>query len=222
MIKHIGRHGDKKVVVIFRQIPGEEHMCLLVYSDLLPRNLHDVLFAAVESNPGQTTTDLADVLHRTMAPTGNTILNQLHTNRLMKKVPSSQVIMTPAPKAEIRLDELNDILAKLAEGGEAAEKLRDLEQRKGMVDPKTAREAKTRKNQPAIVQTKLQASDNAALSDEDIAQGLKSQAENMRKTAENLLTEATRLEAEAEALVPAPKAKTKRSRGKNAVHEAAN
>ena len=26
MIKHIGKHGDRKVAIVFREIPGEEHM----------------------------------------------------------------------------------------------------------------------------------------------------------------------------------------------------
>jgi hypothetical protein len=35
MLKHVGRHGDRKVAIIFREIPGEEHMCLVIYPDVL-------------------------------------------------------------------------------------------------------------------------------------------------------------------------------------------
>jgi hypothetical protein len=36
MLKHIGRHGDRKVAIIFRELPGEEHMCLVIYPETLP------------------------------------------------------------------------------------------------------------------------------------------------------------------------------------------
>ena len=53
MYKHVGRHGDKKVVVLFRQVPNEDHMTLLVYSDLLPRIYHDSVMTVLESPEGQ-------------------------------------------------------------------------------------------------------------------------------------------------------------------------
>ena len=31
MIKHIGKHGDRKVAIVFREVPGETHMCLVIY-----------------------------------------------------------------------------------------------------------------------------------------------------------------------------------------------
>jgi hypothetical protein len=42
MLKHVGRHGDRKVAIIFREIPGEEHMCLVIYPDVLPTHFHDM------------------------------------------------------------------------------------------------------------------------------------------------------------------------------------
>ena len=57
MVKHVGKHNDKKVVILFREVPGEEHMCLVAYSDLLPRLLHDDLMRAVESDSGQQASD---------------------------------------------------------------------------------------------------------------------------------------------------------------------
>ena len=26
-IRHVGKHGDRKVAVVFREVPGEPHMC---------------------------------------------------------------------------------------------------------------------------------------------------------------------------------------------------
>ena len=41
MIKHVGRHNNQKIVILFRKVPGEDHMALVTYSDLLPRMYHD-------------------------------------------------------------------------------------------------------------------------------------------------------------------------------------
>ena len=65
MVKHVGKHNDKKVVILFREVPGEDHMCLVTYSDLLPRLLHDELMKAVESPQGQESQDVSEVLNRT-------------------------------------------------------------------------------------------------------------------------------------------------------------
>ena len=50
MIKHVGKQGDRKVAIIFREVPGDEHMCLVVYPDTLQQNMHNTLMAAIESN----------------------------------------------------------------------------------------------------------------------------------------------------------------------------
>ena len=60
MLKHIGRHGDRKVAVIFREVPGEDHMALITYSDVLPRMVHDELMKCVEGVVAQNTKDVAD------------------------------------------------------------------------------------------------------------------------------------------------------------------
>ena len=41
MLKHIGRHGDRKVAILFREVPGEDHMCLVIYPETLPTHIHD-------------------------------------------------------------------------------------------------------------------------------------------------------------------------------------
>ena len=55
-MKHVGKHGDRKICILFRQVPGEDHMCLLVYSDLLPRMIHDEIMKVLESAVGQQAT----------------------------------------------------------------------------------------------------------------------------------------------------------------------
>ena len=47
MIKHIGKHGDRKVAIVFREVPGEEHMALVVYPETLPISFHDAIMKVI-------------------------------------------------------------------------------------------------------------------------------------------------------------------------------
>jgi hypothetical protein len=93
MLKHVGRHGDRKVAIIFREIPGEDHMCLVIYPDVLPVAWHDAIMKVVESDVGQQAEELADALHRSYLPDGRVILDTLHTERMIKKVRTADVLM---------------------------------------------------------------------------------------------------------------------------------
>ena len=62
MYKHVARHKDKKAVLLYRQVPGEDHMCLVAYSDLLPRLYHDSIMKVLESDIGQAAENFADAL----------------------------------------------------------------------------------------------------------------------------------------------------------------
>ena len=64
MIKHVGKHGDRKVAIVFREVPGEEHMGLVVYTETLPVSMHDALMRAIESPSSQSADNLGDALVR--------------------------------------------------------------------------------------------------------------------------------------------------------------
>ena len=49
MLKHVVKHNNRKAALLYRQVPNEDHMCLLVYSDLLPRMIHDEIMKVLES-----------------------------------------------------------------------------------------------------------------------------------------------------------------------------
>ena len=49
MLKHIGKHGDRKVAIIFREIPDETHMALVLYTETMPVAMHDSLIKVIES-----------------------------------------------------------------------------------------------------------------------------------------------------------------------------
>ena len=114
--KHVGLHGDRKVAVIFRQIPGEEHMALVVYTELLNQNIHDPLIRAIETPQAQAAMDLGDTLNKSYTRDGKIILQVLHTEGMLKKANTEQIMMTPSPKQKIKLVELNKLLNEMEQG----------------------------------------------------------------------------------------------------------
>ena len=202
MIKHIGKHNNKKVVLVFREVPDETHMCLVCYSDSLPRMIHDEVMRVLESAQGQNAQSLSDPLFRSILGDGRNTLEALHRDGYMKKVPTNQVIVTPNVQSSIRLDELNTILNEMAKGADATKKLAELDAQQGM-----AANRRTQKRQPGRdlgdpVATEPSAGIADVLSDNDLAQQRRSQAANMKADAERLLKEAEALLAEAEQLDP--------------------
>lgn len=204
MIKHIGKHNNKKIVLLYRQVPGEEHMCLVTYSEVLPSVVHDDIMKVLESDPGQQAKELNEVLFRTIGTSGNNLLETLHRGGWIKKVPTNQVIITPNTSSSVRLDELNKILNEMGKGEDAVKKLAELDQNRGMVLPG---EAKSQKKKAEVKTTSSDilgeaASSDGALTDAAIAADLRSQAERMTAQAKTLMEEAARLQKEAEAIVP--------------------
>lgn len=223
MIKHVGKHNNKKIVLLFRQVPNEGHMALLVYSDTLPRMLHDEVMRALESPIGQNAKELSDVLFRTVMADGRNCLQALHQEGFIKKVPTAQVLITPTSKSTVRLDELNEILTEMEKGEEAVKRLADIDKGAGMSGKKRAapREVGMPPNPNQNVSrtgAQVEATDSAAaylagaLSDTDLAEQRISQAEKMKQQAEQLLAEAKRLEAEAAELNPANNVPTTRTK----------
>ena len=202
MIKHIGKHSDRKIAVVFKQVPDEEHMALVVHPDLLPAEWDTAIMRAIESPEGQAADDLGDVLHRTLLPNGNPILESLHKEGMIKKVQTNQIIMTPTPASHIRLDELNTILNEMKQGEDAVKRLADLDENAGMVDPRASQ-----------VQEAAQGAQNV-LDDSKLAQDFEQQAARMKSEAESLMAESDRLMKEAAELKgePAPKKPAKRGR----------
>ena len=118
-LKHVGRHAgtSQRLVVVFLQLPDEKENALVVYSDSLPDRYHDALMEAVESPEGQAATGLYEVLTRKVFWHGTPMLQTLHQEGILRKVPTSAVIMTPNSNTSVPLD---DILAQM-DGAEVVE-----------------------------------------------------------------------------------------------------
>lgn len=230
MIKHVGKHNNKKIVLLWRKVPNETHMALLLYSDTLPRMIHDEVMRTLESPVGQNAKELSDVLFRTTMADGRNALEVLHKEGFIKKVPTSQILITPTSKSSVRLDELNSILDEMDKGEEAVKRLADIDQQAGMAPKKRVREGREvgmPPNNTSVSRTNVDVDANAtaaayvkgvipdeavALTDTDLVQQRLSQAEAMQQQAMQLLAEAKRLTEEATSLVPAKNAKPTRAK----------
>jgi hypothetical protein len=206
--RHVGKHGDRKVAIVFREVPGEAHMCLVTYTETLNQHVHDPLIKCIESDIGQNSEHLADALNRTYAKDGRPILQVLHLEGQLKKVQTSQIVMTPSPNQTIRLDELNKILDEMQQGESAVKRLQELDDSRGLQDPAdVVRRMRGNKDATTNPPKGLQASGDA-LGDQAIAQNLRQQAAKMDAEAKGLMAEAQRLQKEAAQLEGIPAKET--------------
>jgi len=203
-LRHVGKHGDRKVAVIFREVPGEPHMALVVYTELMNQNIHDPLVRCIESDIGQNSENLADALNRTYTKDGRIILQVLHAEGMLKKTQTENIVMTPQPNVQIKLSELNKILDEMKQGEEAVKKLAEMDASMGLQDPVDVAKRLRGDKKPEPVQPT-----GDLLGDQALANNLRQQAERMSREAKGLLAEAARLEQEAATLDPVKATATK-------------
>jgi hypothetical protein len=224
MIKHIGKHGDRKVAIVFREVPGEEHMALVVYPETLPISFHDAIMKVIESPVGQEAENLGDALFRSLLSDGRPMLQTLHVEGMIKKVQAKQVTVTPGGNSTVNLDEMNGIIRKMKLGNEAIREMAELDANKGYTGKARRRDDFGREVGAPIPQrmAEVAGSDAArALDDQAIAQDRLKQAQRMEAEARGLLAESARLKAEAEAMAGgAPKPKRGRQKKVNAANAA--
>lgn len=112
LMRHVGRliNTDKRVVVVFLQIPNREDHALVVDTDALPPKYHDELMAVVQGE-GQKDPNLANILSRRIMPaSGEDILSTLHKAGVLQPVPVSNVMMFPEPNRGVKL---SDVIAAM-------------------------------------------------------------------------------------------------------------
>ena len=210
-MKHVGKHGDRKVCILFRQVPGEDHMALVIYPETLQAHWQQAIQKVVESDIAQQAEELADALHRNFLPDGRPILETLHQERMIKKVRTGDIIVTPTAQSNIRLDELNKMLNEMKLGDAAIKKMAQNDASRGMVAPDVKRRAeaeyKASQAQPAPVVPQFQAPQDGALSDRDIAANMVFQAKKMEVEAKAMIAEAARMKKDAQRMDPAVVAK---------------
>jgi hypothetical protein len=207
-IKHIGKikASGAKVLVVFRTLPGESHMSLVLPVTQLSDSYHDSIMKLVEIDQAQDSFEFGEIMFTRTFPDGRPMLQALTADNSLLKLPTDAVVMTPAPGTEIDLHQLNVLIA---------------EQKNCAIDdlytfvagaPKkaTIQEVVEVKDlgrdvgEPRRQEPPLKAGANEVLSDKDIAKSYRSQADSMYK-------EAARLRKEADALDPPTKKTTKKA-----------
>jgi len=202
-MKHIGRQGDRKIAVLFREVPQEDHMCLVIYPETLPAPWEDAIMKVLESDHGQASENFADALHRSLLPDGRPILETLHKEKMIKKIRTADVIVTPRPDSSIRLDELNTMLNEMKQGEAAVKRLAENDAAQGLVDPSVKRAAEAAfKSQQAKASAQPLKADDGALSDRQLAANMLAQAQRMEAEGKGLLSEAARMRKDAERMDP--------------------
>lgn len=113
-IKHVGRikNNKRRAIVAYRTLPNDPYNCLIVLTESLPSDEHDVLIKLVESPSGQQAYELAEAMARSYLPDGRNMLSGFHTTGKLRKVPTSDIEMTPDSKTVISLDKLNEVIAQ--------------------------------------------------------------------------------------------------------------
>ena len=126
--KHVGTaNGSKKVIIVQRQLPGEDHMASVIYSEIIPSRFHDDIMKELESSAGQSANEFIDVLRRRYFSDGQNMLETLHAEGFIKKVAANAVVVKPNSKSAVRLDELNRMLGEIKQGKAAQQELEAVE-----------------------------------------------------------------------------------------------
>ncbi len=197
-MKHIGRHGDRKVAIVYKTVPEQEHMALVVYTESMGMAMHDALMKVIESKEGQAENELAEILFRSLFNDGRPMLGTMHKEGMLKKAEARQIIVTPDAKNSVHLDELNKILKEMEDGEAAVKRMAELDSNAGLVDPREREKTTT----------------SDVLQDSTLAKQQLDQASNMEFEAKSLLDDSKRLKEEAfqmdESLRPAKRKYTKR------------
>lgn len=196
-IKHVGQlvNTQKRVVVVFRELPDEPNTCLVVDTDSLVDWMHDNVITAVESPGAQACANFYEYAERTVFTDGSNMLQTLHKRNLLQPVPTANVVMTPNNSVQLPLDELNAIIREQTDGAPVVapptDQLGMAGQEQETLTESSAPEVPTMANpDPAAVE----------VNDVDLAQTMIAQADQF-------MAEAERLRAEAYELNPALKPK---------------
>jgi hypothetical protein len=206
-LKHIGRiqNTGAKVLVVFRTLPGESNMALVLPVAQLPDQYHDAIMSLVETEQAQDAFEFGEIMHIRPFPDGRPMLRAMQADGRLTKVPTDSVMMTPTTNDTVLLANLNTLIAEqknctidelctFVAGAPAI--------KPAVNDIDTVNDMTPAVDSDIPAPIRAQANTNTALSDRDLAKSYRSQADAMYK-------EAARLRKEADSLDPVIK-KTKK------------
>ena len=181
-MKHLGIHNNKEIAVLFRTVPGEPTNALIVNHNELPEPIKSNFKMCLESKIGQNALSLSDAANQFSVANGDKLLAALHIGNYIEKVATKDVTLTPNPKTNLPLNELNNMIDG---AGGAQTPVAPAPSTMGTID--------LNPGAPAVESVDT----SSVLSDEQVATDLRNQASGLQREADRLL-------AEAESLHPAP------------------
>lgn len=205
-MKHVGKmkNNGARVAIVFRTLPGDPHNALVVGTNGLGDAYHDSLMSVIESENCQQANELADILAVRRFPGGEVMLEWMHNRGMLKKVPTTGVLVTPDTKNAISLDELNLMIAD-----QKGVKLEELAVKDSTTEPAPVSEVK----QKVDSRNKWDKArdEKAALAEEAnrLANPIELTPAEMRSRADALYKEAARLRKEADTMDPPKKKSSK-------------
>jgi hypothetical protein len=198
-LKHIGRINNTgvKVLVVFRTLPGESNMALVLPVTQLSDSYHDSIMTMVETDQCQEAYELGEMMFIRTFPDGRPMLQAMQADGRLQKVATDAVTMTPTTNDTVLLSNLNTLIAE--QKNCAVDDLYTFVKGapKGKVE--VAQIAEVKDLEPAVdtdvpAPVRAQATTNAVLTDKDIAKSYRSQADAMYKEAARLRKEAEELD----------------------------
>lgn len=201
-LKHIGRIKDtgRKCLVVFRTLPGDAFSCLIITTENLDDSYHNSLINLVESPAAQDASEFAEVLARAVFQDGSTMLPSLHVKRMLQKVPTDKVEMTPNNSATILLSELNQIIAE--QKGVSVQDLAvkpTAKENNEIIEIATAKDISPKTgNTDTLIDQEIAKANLEPLTDDALARKYRSDADKLSK-------EAAQLRRMAEDLIPTKK-----------------
>ena len=206
-MKHVGKmkNNGAKLAVVFRTLPGESNMTLVLPVTQLSDSYHDSIMTMVETDQCQEAYELGEMMFIRTFPDGRPMLQAMQADGRLQKVATDTVTMTPTANDTVVLSALNTLIAE--QKNCAVDDLYTFVKGapKGKIEVNQVSEAKDLA--PAVdtdvpAPVRAQAAADTVLTDKDIAKSYRSQADAMYK-------EAARLRKEAEDLDPTVKKTTK-------------
>jgi len=233
MMKFVGLHGTNKVtIVMHKMLPPDEHMCLVIYDQKCPPRYYNEIDKLLNNPATFEHKELATSLENTFLNDGRNLAKALYEEGHLKKVATQNIFVTPYgydSKHKMRLSELNEILEKIEAGGDAAQKMKELDENAGLQmkkqpaikndvinESKSLGDSKFAKEMSAIVKTPVIPHDVISIKQDpkEASLELRNQSDMLNTTAVKLLEIAKELKEKAEELFPsAPKRKPGRPKG---------
>lgn len=194
-LKHVGKlkNTGSKVLVVFRTLPGESNMALVVQTANLPDQYHNDIIDLVNGENAQDAYEFGEILFARHFHDGRPMLQALQADGRLLKVPTDNVVMHPTPATEILLSQLNVLIAE--QKNCSVDDLCTFVKGAPKSEAKTVATAKELPVDPDVpAPLRAQASNTEVLSDKDLARSYRSQADAMYKEAARLRKQADELD----------------------------